>query len=122
MAKRKPWYYRRLDYNCIGLDNCCSVMEVGNIYINGYDEDDYREPKHKLTQIAVSSEIKRMTKDLSQNKYVKGFVLTITERMEHYKFFVKALKANGWKLAMKCVTSHTGQNYNVLMYTRSFKR
>ena len=126
--RSKPWYYGRLDYHIEKSPNCCSIGDIGNIQINTWDHDDpWRDNSiYKLSQLAVSSEIKRMTKELSKSsastysRRTYGYICTFTERLEKYSLYVKAFQKAGWKLAMTPKSCHGG-HYKVFMFCKSFK-
>lgn len=139
--KKKPWYFKRLDVEITTFPACCGISVVTDLFINvaNYSEFDsstgvythYED--YKISQIAVSSEIKRVTSDLRRGVYkrpydtgylnVSSYVLTITDRdKKTFKFYDKALKNAGWKEIHKCKTAHKGDNYNIHMYGINFKK
>ena len=128
--RSKPWYYGRLDYHIETSPNCCSIGDVGNIQICTWAGPDdpwgFSGNTYKLSQLAVSSEVKRMTKELSKspaNPYSRrtyGYICTFTERLEKYSLYVKAFQNAGWKLAMTPKSCHGGR-YKVFMFCKSFK-
>ena len=117
VKKRPPWYYGRLEYDLMATPYCCSLGEIGCLYINTYDQYGFHE-KYQLSQMAVSSEVKRMTQELKKRK-LYGFIASFTEKTEGYKFYIKAFTNAGWKLLMTYKTCHG--NYKVFTFGKSFK-
>ena len=133
------WYEGRLDYQVEEMPGCCGIGVVTNLFIEtdpdpygdyGWDDDEDNE-RHKLSQIAVSSEIKRMTTEIKpppevcpyyMGKY-RTYILTITdEEKAIYAMYDTALRNQRWTLINTSKTRHDGKNYNIYLYQRTFTK
>ena len=129
------WYEGRLNYQVEEMPGCCGIGVVTQLYID-IELDEYGEwgeydEKHDLSQIAVSSEIKRMTAEIKPtpgtrpyftDKY-RTYILTITdEEKAIYAMYDTALRNQRWTLINTSKTLHDGKNYNIYLYQRTFTK
>lgn len=126
----KPWYNGALTYIYEQQPHCCGINVVGGFVFDG-EFDVSGRLKNELTQRAVSSEVRRMTKELNKKQShtyywlrpATTWLLTIIDKDEDdFKLWKVALKRAGWKCINKSKTAHSDENYNIYLYSINFKR